>query len=85
MRAMLTTVLLAGAMASIALCDDGDFQWQGALKPGQLLEVRGLSGSIRAEGASDGTARVTSYGVWLSYWTMTPSSRADRLPQRAKC
>ncbi len=33
MRTMLTTVLLAGAIASTALCDDGDFQWQGQLKP----------------------------------------------------
>ena len=61
MRTMLTAMLLAGAISSTALCDDGDFQWQGKLASGQLLEVRGLWGAIHAEGTSDGTASVTAH------------------------
>ena len=61
MRRMLTTVLIAGAIASTALCADGDFQWQGQLAPGQLLEIRGVNGSIHAEGTSGGTASLTAH------------------------
>lgn len=60
MRTTSTILLLAAAIASSALCDDGDFQWQGQLAPAQLLEIRGALGSIRAEGTSDGTASVTA-------------------------
>src|SRR5258708_38906257 len=59
MLKLLTAGLLAGAFASTALCDGGDFQWQGQLAPGQLLEVRGVNGSIRAVGTADNSASVT--------------------------
>ena len=58
MRTMRTAVLLAGGIASTALCED--FQWQGQLASGQLLEIRGVNGSIHAEGTSDHTASVTA-------------------------
>jgi len=61
MRTMLTTVLLSIVMAFTALCGDGDFQWQGQLAPGQLLEIRGVIGSIHAEGTSGGAASVTAH------------------------
>ena len=55
MRIIVTTMLLAGAIASTALADDSDFQWQGQLTPGQLIEVRGVFGAIRAAGGSEDT------------------------------
>jgi hypothetical protein len=61
MRTMVTTVLLASAIASAALCGDADFQWQGQLASGQLLEIRGVNGSIHAEGTADHTASVTAH------------------------
>src|SRR5260221_686237 len=59
MLKLLTAGLLAGAFTSTALCDGVDFQWQGQLAPGQLLEVRGVDGSIRAVGTSGNNASVT--------------------------
>jgi hypothetical protein len=61
MRTVLLTVLLAGAVAASALSDDGDFQWQGQLASGQLLDIRGVLGPIHAEGTSEGTASVTAH------------------------
>jgi hypothetical protein len=57
---MLTTLMLGTAALSTAWCD-GDFQWQGQLKPGQLLEIRGIHGAIIAQGGADSTASVTAH------------------------
>ena len=59
MRNILAAGLLLGAAASAALSDDGNFQWQGKLEPGQLLQIRGVIGSIHAMGTSDANASVT--------------------------
>src|SRR5579872_2009428 len=58
MRTILSTVSLAGAVASTALC--ADFQWQVQLAPGQLLEIQNIRGSIVATAASGNTATVTA-------------------------
>lgn len=54
---LLTTVFIGTATA--ALCAGADFSWQGRLAPGQLLQVRGVIGSIHAVGGSDDQASVT--------------------------
>jgi hypothetical protein len=59
MNRFFTIMLLGGAIASTAICDTGDFQWQGQLTPGQLLEIRGVIGSITAVGTSGSQARVS--------------------------
>ena len=38
-----------------------DFSWDGALKPGQKVEIRGINGGIRAEPAGGGEAVVTAH------------------------
>jgi len=54
-------MLLAAAIASTALCDDGDFQYQGQLMPGQLLEIRGIFSPIHAQGSADSTVSITAH------------------------
>jgi hypothetical protein len=54
-------MLLAGAMAATALCDDGDFQWQGQLAPGQLMEIHGVIGAIHATGGPDSNGSITAH------------------------
>ncbi len=61
MRKLLTIFVLAAAAAATALGDDGDFQWQGQLSPGQLLDIRGVFGAIRAQGTADSTASLTAH------------------------
>ena len=61
MRTMLTTLLLGVATMATLWCDDGDFQWQAQLKPGQLLEIRGVRGGIIANGGPDANASVTAH------------------------
>jgi hypothetical protein len=56
MRQLLTAVFLGSAIASTALCDSGDFQWQGQLAPGQLIEILGIHGSIHAVGTQAGSS-----------------------------
>jgi hypothetical protein len=58
MRNLFHTILLGAAAAGIALAG-GDFQWQGPIAAGQLLEIRGVNGSIHASGASGSTATVS--------------------------
>ena len=58
MRRILCVVMFAAVAASILW--SADFQWQGQLTPGQLLEIRGLHGSIVAVGGSGKTATVTA-------------------------
>ena len=58
MRTILTTFLLAGAAAICAPAQD--FQWKGTLTPGQLIEIRGLAGSIHATGGSDNAASISA-------------------------
>ena len=58
MRRILSVVLFAAVSASCSWC--ADFQWEGQLAPGQLLEIRGVHGSIVAAGGSGKTATVTA-------------------------
>jgi len=55
------TILLAAA--GIAAANDGGnntFNWTGHLAPGQLLEIKGVNGSIHAEGTSGAEVEVTA-------------------------
>ena len=54
-------ILLGCAAAAAAFCDAGDFEWHGQLEPGQLLEVHGVIGAIRAVGVPGRTAMVTAH------------------------
>ena len=53
-------ILLACALAATAFGDNGDFQWQGQIAPGDLLEVHGVIGAIHAVGVSGHTATITA-------------------------
>src|ERR1051326_2450195 len=59
MRNILTALLLGSVMSSTPLCFGADFEWQGRLQPGQLLQVRGVIGSIHAVGTADDQATLT--------------------------
>lgn len=45
----LSLALLAAAVPFSASAVEGDFQWKGALRAGQSLEIKGINGPIRAE------------------------------------
>jgi hypothetical protein len=60
MHLQLSFVLVAVATTSPAWCQ-GDFQWQGKLTAGQLIEIRSPQGFIHAEGTTDSTASVTAH------------------------
>src|SRR4051794_767459 len=48
--------LLTAAPASA----QNDFHWNGALTPGQTIEIKGVNGSIRAAASPSGQAEVTA-------------------------
>ena len=57
------TLTLLIAAAGIAGATDGGsntFNWTGRLAPGQLIEIKGVNGSIRAEGTSGTEVEVTA-------------------------
>ncbi len=49
-RAIVIALVAFGAL--IPLARPSDFSWHGPLAPGQLIEIKGVNGSIRAEKAS---------------------------------
>jgi len=53
-------LVVAAASAAPANAQDGSFEWSGRMESGQVLEVRGITGSVRAELASGNTAVVTA-------------------------
>ena len=55
MRNTLMTLALVGAVAAPATGQSTDFEWRGQIEPGQVIEVRGVNGNVRAM-ASDGDA-----------------------------
>ncbi|HSR42326.1 MAG TPA: hypothetical protein VLL48_09145 [Longimicrobiales bacterium] len=57
---MTTTMLAlaAGAVAPVGAQDTEDFQWEGRLEAGRLLEVKGVNGRVEAEPATGATAVV---------------------------
>jgi FlaG/FlaF family flagellin (archaellin) len=59
MRKYIAAVFVSCAIASAAWCQGTDADWQGPLTPGQLLEIRGVNGSIHAVGTSGPNAKVT--------------------------
>ena len=52
----MTVALTAGAVAG----QEEPFRWSGALAPGQVVEVKGIMGTIMAEPATGGTAEVVA-------------------------
>lgn len=52
-------LLAAGASAGIE-AQEGSFEWQSAMSAGQILEVKGIVGDIRAEYTSGSTAEVVA-------------------------
>lgn len=54
-------VALGSAVAIPLFAVEGDFQWSGRLKPGQVLEVKGINGNIKADYASGPDAQVTAH------------------------
>lgn len=57
---VVTAIAASMAVASSAAAQEDSFRWSGPLPSGQLLEVRGISGDIRAELASGDAAEVTA-------------------------
>jgi putative adhesin len=55
--ALATVVVLGLAPRVLA---QNDFHWSGQLSPGQTLEIKGINGSIRADGAAGGFGEVTA-------------------------
>jgi hypothetical protein len=51
--------ILAGTAPGIQ-AQDASFRWQNDMRPGQVLEVRGIVGDIRAEPATGGRAEVVA-------------------------
>jgi len=61
MRLMSMLALIAvgaATLATPAAAQDEEFHWTGKLAPGQTLEIRGVSGDIRAERATGSEIRV---------------------------
>lgn len=61
MKCSLLAIALSAVAATGAMAQDTDFHWQGRLDDGQILEIRGVNGNIRAEPSPDGTARVEAF------------------------
>ncbi len=60
------------------LAVEGDFAWNGKLKPGQTLEIKGVNGSIHAEYASGADVQVSAR---KTAWRSDPSSvRVEVVP-----
>ena len=58
----LRSFVLLTAAAGIAAANDGNtFQWTGKIAPGQLIEIKGVNGSIRAELTEGRDVEVDSY------------------------
>ena len=53
-------LVVAAAVATPATGQEGSFEWSSRMEPGQVLEVRGITGSVRAELASGNTAVVSA-------------------------
>lgn len=54
----LIAALAAGYSAAPAAAQRADFTWKGALRPGQVITIRGINGSITARAASGSEASV---------------------------
>ena len=52
MKKRLMAILFAAAGVAAATDGGNNFHWTGRLKPGQLIEIKGVNGSIRAEPAT---------------------------------
>src|SRR5262245_56477452 len=59
MRNFLSTAMFGAVVTCASLWAADGADWQGRLQPGQLIQVRGVIGSIHAIGASDDQASVT--------------------------
>jgi hypothetical protein len=61
-RTAFLALALASATAATTAVDAGaqanDFDWRGRLADGQTIEIRGVSGSVRAERSADATVQV---------------------------
>src|SRR5438477_11968986 len=54
-------LLALAAALPIAAFAQSDFNWSGALSPGQTLEIKNINGDIRAELASGNMVEVTAH------------------------
>lgn len=54
----ISVVLTAGAVGPAAAQDTDDFEWEGRLEAGEILEVKGVNGRVEAEPSTGGTAVV---------------------------
>ncbi|MGA2597742.1 MAG: hypothetical protein ABSH09_12230, partial [Bryobacteraceae bacterium] len=52
MKKRLMAILFAAAGVAAATDGGNNFHWTGRLTPGQLIEIKGVNGSIRAEPAT---------------------------------
>lgn len=58
-------VCLAAVLPALAV--EGDFNWNGRIRPGQTVEIKGVNGGIRAEYASGPDVQVTARkSAWRS-------------------
>lgn len=57
---VLTTIVLAAAVAGLANADTDHFDWKGTVASGQSIEIKGVNGWIRAEPGSSGQVEVTA-------------------------
>ena len=57
----LSLIAIASALPWTAFAFQADFNWTGALNPGQTLEIKGVNGSIRAELAAGNMVEVTAH------------------------
>jgi hypothetical protein len=60
MRVGMATVAMAALCETGGTAQDNPFRWNGKMEAGQTLEVKGISGDIRAELSSGNTAEVVA-------------------------
>jgi len=60
MRTLLTASLLAALAASAAYAQAQEFNWSGVIQPGKAVEIKGISGNVRAEFTPASQVQVTA-------------------------
>jgi DUF4097 and DUF4098 domain-containing protein YvlB len=60
MRTNWTTAAIATVLVAAHLAAQTDFQWRGRLASGQIIEIKGINGDVRATASSPGDVEVTA-------------------------
>ncbi|HKB11057.1 MAG TPA: DUF4097 family beta strand repeat-containing protein [Vicinamibacterales bacterium] len=60
LNALAAAAVAAGAVATVQLAAQTDFQWRGPLSSGQTLEIKNINGDVRAAASSSSDAVVTA-------------------------